>query len=283
MTKNFAELFAPGPAMKIRFWKMHGAGNDFILADDRDEQFPLTDSTWLQRLARRKTGVGCEGFILIQNSRAADFRMRFLNPDGSEVEMCGNGARCVARLAHELGIAPPAMTFETIAGIISAEVLTGQVRLHMTDPTHWRLGATLELFGRQITYGFVNSGVPHVVIEVDNLENFNVHQWGAAIRHHRNFAPAGANANFVCVTSPDSLTVRTYERGVEAETLACGTGIVASALICAKTGKLTPPVTVSCQSNDLLEVNFTLTPESARAVTLLGPVVHVYTAELLYP
>ena len=121
--------------MNINFWKMHGAGNDFVLVDDREETFPISNTEWIADIAKRHTGIGCDGIILIQNSKIADFKMRFINPDGREVEMCGNGARCVARLAHEIGVAPVSMTIDTVAGILKAKVDKDLVCLHLTPPT----------------------------------------------------------------------------------------------------------------------------------------------------
>lgn len=269
--------------MNINFWKMHGAGNDFILVDDREASFPATDRAWIATIGSRRTGVGCEGIILIQPSDTADFRMRFFNPDGGEVEMCGNGARCVARLAHEIGAAPEQMTIDTIAGRLLAEDLgNGQVRLGMTPPTDWVLDATLEAADQPLDYGFVNSGVPHVVATVDNLDNLDVQTIGAAVRYHDAFAPAGTNANFVQITGPNNLRVRTYERGVEGETLACGTGIVACALITARRERVATPVQITAASGDVLTVDFTITPDGAENVTLLGPAAHVFKGSLAY-
>jgi diaminopimelate epimerase len=269
-------------AMKVSFWKMHGAANDFIVVDDRSLTFPAGDTTWLSHIMSRRTGVGSEGVLLIQPSRRADFRMRFFNPDGGEVDMCGNGARCIARLAHELGAAPAKMRFETAAGTVQAEVLGENVLLQLTDPKDWRLHRTLHLGGEARAYHFVNSGVPHVVMPVEDLEEVDVAETGAAIRYHPDFAPAGTNANFIAVTGRDAVRVRTYERGVEAETLACGTGIVACALVAGKLGLATTPVKVTPASGDVLEVDFRLTPEGAERVTLFGPAAHVFQGELEY-
>lgn len=268
--------------MNIPFWKMQGASNDFILVDDRAQTFPASDGKWIAAISARRTGVGCEGVILIQPSEKADFRMRFFNPDGSEVDMCGNGARCVARLARELGAAPGRMTIETPAGMLRAEILREQVRLWLTPPKDWRLEGALKLAGLEIRYGFVNTGVPHVVVEVDDLDGWDVRAVGRAIRHHEAFSPAGTNANFIRITGPRALRVRTYERGVEDETLACGTGITASALIAARTGRVTPPVQVTAASGDVLTVDFRLTADSAEDVTLLGPAEHVFQGSLAY-
>lgn len=269
-------------AQTIAFRKMHGAGNDFILIDDRDGSFPLGERGWIATVCARRTGVGAEGLILVQPSEQADFRMRFFNPDGSEVEMCGNGARCVARFAHEAGIAPQTMTIDTVAGILRAKTMGDLVCLHMTEPTGWRLGETLTIEGREVEFGFVNSGVPHVVVQVDDLDGCDVRTLGAAIRYHEVFRPAGTNANFICPTGPSALKVRTYERGVEAETLACGTGIVASALLAARQGQVTPPVKITAAGGDVLEVDFELDAEGARAVTLTGPALNVFDGVLVH-
>ena len=261
---------------------MHGASNDFIMFDDREETFPVTDSAWIRKTASRRTGVGCDGVILIQPSKKADFRMRFFNPDGSEVEMCANGARCVALLANEIGAAPEKMSIETIAGILSAKIEKNGVKLGMTPPKNWNLKGELTVNGQKIAYGFVNTGVPHVVTEIDKLQDVDIRATGSAIRYHKTFSPAGTNANFVSVTGPQSISVRTYERGVEDETLACGTGITASALIMTKLGKVKPPVLVKAASGDILTVDFKETGDGASDVTLLGPAVHVFEGSVIY-
>ena len=269
--------------MKIPFFKMHGAGNDFILVDDRALRFPAGDTAWLARISSRRTGIGCEGVILIQPPATGNFRMRFFNPDGSEVDMCGNGARCIARLAHELGVAPAHMSFETPAGTLQADVDHNQVRLQMTAPKDWRLNQRLKMKEGEREYGFVNSGVPHVVMPITNLDAWNVKQTGAEIRYHSDFAPKGTNANFIAITGPDSLRVRTYDRGVEDETLACGTGMVACGLVAGKMGWVKPPVRITCASGDVLIVDYILTAGGAEKVTLLGPAEHVFQGILDYP
>jgi len=268
--------------MNLPFWKMHGAGNDFVLVDDRSLTFPAQDRAWLAAIGARRTGVGCEGIILIQPSNTADFRMRFFNPDGSEVDMCGNGARCVARLAFDIGAAPDVMKFDTGAGVIAAEMVGDRVRLSMTPPKDWRLNAVLDLNGVKRSYGFVNSGVPHVVMPSDDFDGEDVARNGAAIRYHKAFAPKGTNANFIKVTGPSALRIRTYERGVEAETLACGTGMVAAGLVAGRMGWVKPPVNITCASGDVLEVNYVLTADGAERVTLLGPAAYVFTGVLTH-
>jgi diaminopimelate epimerase len=174
------------------------------------------------------------------------------------------------------------MRFETGAGLIAAEMVGGRVRLEMTAPKDWKLNATLALPGGARPYGFVNSGVPHVVMEVDDLDAVDVAQVGAAIRYHQDFAPKGTNANFIKVTGPDSLKIRTYERGVEAETLACGTGMVAAGLVAGRMGRVETPVKITCASGDVIEVNYKLSGETAVDVTMLGPAAYVFTGELEY-
>lgn len=268
--------------MTIAFWKMHGAGNDFILVDDRRAEFPASDAGWIRRLCARNTGVGSEGLILIQPSTEAHFRMRFFNPDGSVGEMCGNGARCVARLAYDLGIAPSRMRMETGAGLVRAEIADDRVRLFMTPPADWRMNFPLEAGGRNLTCHSVNTGVPHAVIEMGGLDSVNVHELGRAVRYHPAFAPRGTNVNVMTVTGPGALRLRTYERGVEAETPACGTGSVACALVAGRLGKVTPPVQVATAGGDVLEVDYRLTPVGAEAVTLLGPAVYVFEGRIEY-
>ncbi len=263
---------------------MHGAANDFILVDDRRLTFPVSDRAFIERLADRRTGVGCEGLILIQPSESADFRMRFFNPDGGEAEMCGNGARCVARLAADIGAAPARMTIATLAGRLRAEIpAPGRVKLWMTAPRDWCMESRIQINGSETVCHSVNSGVPHAVVPVDDLANVEVERLGRAIRYHAAFAPAGTNANFFAVLEPNILSIRTYERGVEAETLACGTGIVATGLIAGKLGLVVPPVTVVSAGGERLEVDYRLTGSSAEDVTLEGPAEYVFTGEIPYP
>lgn len=268
--------------MKLKFWKMHGAQNDFVLFDNRCGGFPVADRAFIVHLAARHCGIGAEGIILIERSASADFRMRFFNPDGGEAEMCGNGARCVARLAFELGAAGEQMTIETRAGQLAAQVLASGVRLGMTAPSAWQLDGMLELAGQPLAYSFVNTGVPHAVLRTGNLSEVDVLQTGAALRHHREFAPAGTNVNFMQVLPGGELQVRTYERGVEAETPACGTGATACGLVAARHGWTTLPVRVQVAGGDVLTVDGRLTADGAESVTLSGPAEHVFEGTIEY-
>ncbi len=268
--------------MKIKFWKMHGARNDFVLFDARCGSFPVKNWEFITHIAARRSGIGAEGVILIEKSSEADFFMRFFNPDGSEADMCGNGARCAARLAFELGAADRTMTIETDAGQIRAQVMQDEVRLWMTTPDGWMFDGALDLDGLHLSYSFVNTGVPHAVMRTDDLRNVDVQEVGSAVRHHRDFSPAGTNVNFLQILPDGGLSVRTYERGVEAETSACGTGVTACGLIAAKKGWVTLPVQVCTLSGDVLVVDGELTEEGACGVTLTGPSEHVFEGTIEY-
>ena len=268
--------------MKIKFWKMHGAQNDFVLFDDRSGIFPVKDRDFIAHVAARRSGIGAEGVILIQASATDDFFMKFFNPDGGPAEMCGNGARCAALLASELGVAGRIMTIETVAGQIRAQVFESSVCLWMTPPRDWNLKGLLDLNGRQLSYAFVNSGVPHVVMRTGELRDVDVQAVGSAVRRHRDFAPAGTNVDFLQISPEGDLHVRTYERGVEAETLACGTGVTACGLVAAKNGWVTLPVKVYTQSGDRLLVDAELTRDGAACVTLTGPAEHVFEGTVEY-
>ena len=260
--------------MKIPFTKMHGAGNDFIMVDDRNLAFPLADKEFVRRTAVRRTGIGCDGIILLQPSDTADVRMRFINPDGGEQDMCGNGARCIARLAFDRGIAPAGMEIETGAGILQAEVLGDLIRLRMTDPTDLRLD--LET-GLDWNVDFVNTGVPHVVAWVEDVQAVNLPKHGSALRYDKLFEPEGTNVNFARVEADGTLSMRTYERGVEAETLACGTGAVAVAVLAAERGRVKLPVPVHCAGGHDLVINTV-----CGTTTLTGGAEHVFDGEIEY-
>ena len=254
--------------MRIRFAKMHGAGNDFVLVDDRDGRFPA-DRPTLAALGARGTGIGCEGIILVQKSSAADFKMRFFNPDGSEAELCGNGARCVAAFAREIGAAgSDAMRFETLAGEIAAEIVSpGLVRVQMPQP-------------KDLRKDFVNSGVPHKIVPVMDLAATDVEGEGRRIRFSDEFAPAGTNVDFVTYRPPHDADIRTYERGVEAETGACGTGSVAAALVGVAQHGLAFPVAIHTAKGFCLTIDGDFDGAAFSAVTLTGPVQTVFTGEI---
>ncbi len=267
----------------IPFTKMSGAGNDFIVIDHRQTLIPEAEQQeFAKRVCRRMFSVGADGLILIEDSAVADFRWRFYNGDGSVAEMCGNGARCAARFAHAKGIAGSSMSFETLAGIIEAEICSDDesVRLRMTAPIDFRTGLSVMLDGREQGLCFVNSGVPHAVLFVEE-EEVPVREWGKIVRFHPLFQPAGTNVNFVQKVAENTLRVRTYERGVEDETMACGTGAVASAIFAATRGLAQSPVTVITSGGEQLTILFDLQEGPlADNVFLQGPARIIYEGNL---
>jgi diaminopimelate epimerase len=220
----------------VCFFKMQGCGNDFVLIDNRDLALdPAFMAEWAEKLCRRAFGIGADGLILLDVARGrtdVDYIWHFFNADGSRAEMCGNGARCAAKLAVALGLAGARHRFGSDAGTIEAEVFpdTGLVRVELTRPGALEKDIVLDIPSGSLTAHFVNTGVPHAVIFVNDAASVNVKELGASVRYHARFAPAGTNANFAQVTGPGRLTLRTYERGVEDETYACGTGACATAL-----------------------------------------------------
>lgn len=263
---------------------MSGTGNDFILIDHRKPLIePEAMSEFAALVCRRKFSVGADGLILIEDSEQADFIWRFYNADGSIAEMCGNGARCAARFAFMQGIAPAQMRFATLAGIIEATVSGVNVAVKMTDPVKLRMEQTISVDNTQVTLHSIDTGVPHAVVFVDNIDQAEVCALGSRIRHHEAFKPAGTNVNFVG-RQGDALKVRTYERGVENETLACGTGSAACAIIASLLGQASSPVEIITSGGDRLTVLFDIkhgrSSDIVYNVFLKGPAHLVYTGEL---
>lgn len=268
----------------IKFDKMSGTGNDFIIIDHREMFIPLNEQVeFAKKVCRRMFSVGADGLILLESSDVADFRWRFYNSDGSIAEMCGNGARCTARFAYEKGMAGKSMRFETVAGIIEAKILgEGEdVSILMTEPFDYRRNQTLNLDGIERQVHFVNTGVPHAVIFLDN-EEAPVKIWGRKVRFHELFQPEGANANFVTVCGENELKVRTYERGVEDETMACGTGCVASAIMAVLEKGMSSPVRVRTSGGEQLEIYFDLTEDggAVQKVYMQGATRVIYSGQL---
>jgi diaminopimelate epimerase len=267
--------------MKIPFMKMSGSGNDFILIDHRK---PVMDEEHMKEFAgkvcQRRISVGADGLILIEQSEKADFKWRFFNADGSEAEMCGNGGRCAARFAWLKGIAGPSLTFETLAGILSAQVNGKRVKLELTKPYGLKLDETIQIEGQELKISSINTGVPHAVLFWDDFEGLEIIRLGRAIRYHPHFAPSGANANFIRLENESLLSIRTYERGVEDETLACGTGTVASALIAAFKGLVKSPVSIKTHGGEILTVYFEIEDREVKRVFFEGDVRIIYEGEM---
>lgn len=260
----------------LRFTKMNGAGNDFVMIDNRSGEVRLS-AEQIAWICDRHRGVGADGILLIEPARnGADFRMRYHNRDGGEAEMCGNGARCFARFAQRVAGARDEMSFETGAGVIGARLEGEQVRLTMSEPQDLRLDLKISAVGKVWPAHFINSGVPHVVIPVSKIAEANVNVAGEEIRRLEMFAPAGANVNFLEKRGENTIAIRTYERGVESETLACGTGVVASALVFAATEKVSGPIGVLVKGGSELRVDFERDDERFTGVTLTGPAEFVF-------
>ncbi|OPY86661.1 MAG: Diaminopimelate epimerase [Smithella sp. PtaU1.Bin162] len=261
----------------IQFYKMSGSGNDFIIIDNRDLSLNVGDlSVFARRICARKISVGADGLLLIEPSKVVDFKWRFFNSDGSVAEMCGNASRCVARWAYLHGIGGKKISFETLAGIISAEVSGNVVKVRLTDPSPLKTGVKVNLENGECVLDCIDTGVPHAVSFVDSIENCAVFEQGRQIRRHEYFQPKGTNADFVEVIDRHKILVRTYERGVENETLACGTGDVASVLAAAARGMVDSPTDVLVQSGETLRIYFIRKDERFQEIYLEGSVKIVY-------
>jgi diaminopimelate epimerase len=213
---------------KINFTKMVASGNDFIIVDSNSLKFNL--DLLARRICERKIGIGADGLVIIKRIKKNTFNMRIFNPDGSEAEMCGNGARCVALYANKK-FKLKAINLLTQAGNIQAKIKKDLVKIKMSHPKDVQLDISIGLPYRDINLNYIDTGVPHSVVFVQGLNTLDVVNIGRQIRYHRKFQPRGTNVDFVEIYNENFIGVRTYERGVENETLACGTGVVASGLI----------------------------------------------------
>ena len=314
--------------MLLHFYKMNGAGNDFIVIDNRDLSISLDEDT-IAALCDRHRGIGADGLIRVVKSanlpegkailteepnaiwfmdyynadgstaemcgngllavepaeKGADYKFRYYNADGGEAEMCGNGARCfgffTAHLGDEDEELPSSVSFETIAGTLTAEIVGEEVRIAMSEPKDLQLNTPAKVDGFSGVIHSLNTGVPHAVSFVDDLENTDVFNVGFAVRHHSHFAPKGTNANFAKVLAPDHIAIRTYERGVEDETLACGTGMVACALIHHLVNGAESPIKVDVEGGDTLTIGFEKSGDQTfKNVTLTGPADFVIEGEI---
>lgn len=271
--------------MLLHFYKMNGAGNDFIVIDNRDLTNSLNAET-IEALCDRHRGIGADGLLAVEPAeQGADFRFRYYNADGGEAEMCGNGARCFGRFTSHLAEEnSDQVSFETIAGTLTAQIVGDDIRIAMSDPTDLEMETGIAISGLDFAIRFLNTGVPHAVAflpDAESLESLDVVAHGRAIRRHQNFAPAGTNTNFAAVLAPDHIAIRTYERGVEEETLACGTGMVACALVHHLLTGAPSPIKVDVAGGDTLEIGFEKTGEqSFHTVTLTGPADFVFEGDI---
>ena len=266
----------------LAFTKMSGHGNDFLFVDNREGKVGSAEMPFLTQAAcRRQYGVGADGMVFIENGPAGvDFAWQFFNSDGSIAEMCGNTGRCAARYAYMNGIAPARMRFQTLAGVIGAEVFPDTVKIQMTKPGPADLDCVLNFNESEMTFCTINTGVPHAVTWVDDVESEKVVDTGRAVRFHPRYKPSGTNVNFVQPLSDNRLVLRTYERGVEDETLACGTGVVASVLLSSIKGLVVSPTRVLTRGGEELLVHFQRDGDEFIEVYLEGPVRVICTGLL---
>ena len=272
--------------MKTSFTKMSGAGNDFVVIDNRSNA--IADAcAFAKRACDRRWGVGADGLLLIENSTKADYRMMYYNADGSYGGMCGNGGRCISYLAHAKNISQKKHRFEALGHIYEAEIDGALVNLLMRDPVALRRNVLLQKSPGRIIGHYIDTGSPHVVIPFpqlrklfQNLESVPVEGLGRKFRHNRHFYPNGANINFVEKVGAKTLRIRTYERGVEGETLACGTGAIASAIVGSLVWKMSPPITIVPASSVNLTVSFDRIAETICRVRLEGPVEVTFEGEI---
>ncbi len=266
--------------MTIEFTKMHGAGNDFVTIDNRDGRHNITPDR-VARLCDRHFGIGADGLLLLEkpDGDGLDARMVYYNSDGSRGEMCGNGARCFTAFALANGVGTPErVRFMTDAGVISATSDGDRYTIQMTRPVDTRLNLKVDLKSGPATVHHTDTGVPHVVRFVEDIEAVDIRPQGAELRFHQEFAPRGANANFARIGEDGVIRLRTYERGVEDETLACGTGVTATAILAHLVHGLEKPVTVQVRGGDRLSVDFEVDGNGeADNVRMTGPARTVFT------
>ena len=263
----------------IPFYKMVASGNDFVVVDNRHGV--VKDAlAFTREVCRPHVGAGADGVLLFENSKRANFKMRILNLDGSEAAACGNGFRCIALYAHEVLKYSSRMTFEAGSGIIEAEVGSrDSVRIQLMKPRIFEMNGVLEVVKHHFSYAFLDTGVPHIVIFVEDLGKIDVFETGKVIRNHPRFQPFGTNVNFVEVKNKKEIAVRTYERGVENETLACGTGTTASAVVSVLKGYVTSPVLVLTKSGEKLRIEMRQKGDEISKVFLEGKAQFVYKGE----
>ncbi len=256
--------------MNLHFHKYQGTGNDFVVIDNRDNHFDRNNNKLVAQLCNRRFGVGADGLMLLQNHVDYDFEMIYYNADGFEASMCGNGGRCLVQFAHDSGVIGESTTFIAVDGEHEAFIRDGLVHLKMIPVTDIESNSAFD---------YMNTGSPHYVTFVPDLENFDVYTEGKAIRYNKRFNQVGTNVNFVQQLGEDSLRVRTYERGVEDETLSCGTGVTACALSASIKG-YESPIQIKVQGGQLA-VSFEKNTKGFDNIFLIGPAVKVFEGEVI--
>lgn len=258
---------------KIRFTKMAGAGNGFVVVENSGVNLKKL----VINICSPKTGLGTDGLLVLDKSRKADYKMRIINADGSEAEMCGNGARCLAAyIAANKHPKKKRFAIETLAGIVMAEANGEVANIRLSDPVNYVPEFTINVNGRKLKTAYIDTGVPHAIVYVDQIDKIDVDKIGRAIRYNKRFYPRGTNADFVEQISGNFIKVRTYERGVEGETLACGTGSTAAAIVTylksnpGVRNKARVVMKVHTLSTEVLSVSFKISEGAVSDVWLKG-------------
>lgn len=258
--------------MKLQFYKYQGTGNDFVMVDNRQNFFDKQDTEQIAFLCDRRFGIGADGLILLELHETLDFKMVYYNSDGNESTMCGNGGRCITAFAKYLGIIDKETVFQAIDGPHYASIESDLVKLQMQDVN------TIQTFKSHV---FLNTGSPHHVQMESNLKGLDIKSVGSKIRFGKPYNEAGSNVNFVNKISEDTFAVRTYERGVEDETLSCGTGVTAVALAMHHIGETEKNLVTLQTPGGNLKVSFEKHNESYRNIWLIGPAIQVYKGEIV--
>ncbi len=250
--------------MEIKFYKYQGTGNDFIMIDNRNLVFNSTDLNLVKAMCDRRFGIGADGLILLEKHPTLDFQMVYFNADGNTSTMCGNGGRCLVQFAYDLGVIQNSTTFMAIDGSHDAFLKNGLVHLKMIDVEDVEINDN---------YYYLNTGSPHYVCYVNDVQNFPVYEEGFKIRNNDRFKSHGTNVNFIEKTE-DFLWVRTYERGVEDETFSCGTGVTAAAIASSFKG-MESPVAIKTLGGNLM-IEFKKNASKFTDIFLVGPAVRVF-------
>ena len=269
--------------MRLKFFKLTASGNDFILFDNRRRVLPREPSQLVRKICRRRFSVGADGVLIMEQSQRTDFKMRYFNADGGEAAVCGNGAMCMAKFAQLLGQPKEELLFESSDGLHKAKIKGNLVRVRLAEPSEVKLDLSVEIEGKRLAPSLVNTGVPHLVLFWGDVAEAPLLPWGRRLRYHPLFSPQGANVDFVQVLGENRLRMRTYERGVEGETLACGTGAAASALIAAWKRLVKPPVEVETRGGGILKVYFKISEKTAEDVWIEGKVELTFEGEIILP
>ena len=257
--------------MKMPFYKYHGTGNDFIIIDNRKNIFPKDDFEWIEKICTRKFSIGADGLMLVENSDISDFKMIYYNADGKIGSMCGNGGRCIVAFAHYLGIFKTKTTFEAIGKMYEATIENGLVSLKMNDVKEIKTNPN---------HYFLDTGSPHHISFEDNVDEMDVYQKGKKIRYGSPYFEKGTNVNFVEQINSNTFKVRTYERGVENETLSCGTGVTAVAIASHLSNRSKSNQIILQTLGGDLQVSFTVENNIYKNIILKGPATFVFKGDI---